>query len=134
MLRLSRKFDTARTLVPKPKLEGTGKEKVGIIAFGTSHWAVIESRDQLVRENQIATDYLRVRAFPFTQEIHEFVAQHDRVYVVEQNRDAQLLNLLKIDLDAVQTVKLRSVLHFNGLPIDARSVTSVIATQEGAGK
>jgi 2-oxoglutarate/2-oxoacid ferredoxin oxidoreductase subunit alpha len=134
MLRLVRKFDTARTLVPKPKVEGAGKGKIGIIAFGTSHWAVIESRDQLSRENQIATDYLRIRAFPFTQEIHEFVAQHDRVYVVEQNRDAQLLNLLKIDIDAVQTVKLRSVLHFNGLPIDARSVTSVIATQEGASK
>jgi 2-oxoglutarate ferredoxin oxidoreductase subunit alpha len=115
-------------------VEGTGKEKVGIIAFGTSHWAVIESRDQLERENQLATDYLRVRAYPFTQEIHEFVAQHERVYVVEQNRDAQMLNLLKIDLDPVLTVKLHSVLHFNGLPIDARSVTSVIATQEGAGK
>ncbi|HEY4380133.1 MAG TPA: 2-oxoacid:acceptor oxidoreductase subunit alpha, partial [Acidobacteriaceae bacterium] len=134
MLRLSRKFDTAKTLVPKPLIEGTGKEKIGIIAFGTSHWAVIESRDQLARENQIATDYLRVRAFPFTQEIHDFVAQHERIYVVEQNRDAQLLNMLKIDLDATQAVKLRPVLHFNGLPIDARSVSSVIATQEGASK
>ncbi len=134
MLRLARKFETARTFVPKPKLEGTGKEKVGIIAFGTSHWAIIESRDQLTRESQIATDYLRVRAFPFTQEVHEFVAQHDRVYVVEQNRDAQLLNLLKVDLDPVETVKLHSILHFNGLPIDARSVTSVIAKSEGAGK
>jgi 2-oxoglutarate ferredoxin oxidoreductase subunit alpha len=134
MLRLARKFETAKTLVPKPKVEGTGKEEVGIIAFGTSHWAVIESRDQLERENQVATDYLRVRAFPFTQEVHDFVAQHDRVYVVEQNRDSQMLNLLKIDLDPVQTVKLHSVLHFNGLPIDARSVTSVIATQEGASK
>jgi 2-oxoglutarate ferredoxin oxidoreductase subunit alpha len=134
MLRLARKFDTAKTLVPKPILQGTGKEKVGIIAFGTSHWAVIESRDQLERENEIATDYLRVRAFPFTQDIHDFVAQHDRVYVVEQNRDSQMLNLLKIDLDPVQTVKLHTVLHFNGLPIDARSVTSAIATQEGACK
>jgi 2-oxoglutarate ferredoxin oxidoreductase subunit alpha len=134
MLRLARKFETARTLVPKPTIEGPGKEKVGIISFGTSHWAVIESRDQLERENQIATDYLRVRAFPFTKEIHEFVAQHDRVYVVEQNRDAQMLSLLKIDLDPVQTVKLHSVLHFNGLPIDARSVTAAIATQEGACK
>jgi 2-oxoglutarate ferredoxin oxidoreductase subunit alpha len=134
MLRLSRKFETAKTLVPKPQLEGTGKEKVGIIAFGTSHFAVVESRDQLGRENQVATDYLRIRSFPFTQEVHDFVAQHERVYVVEQNRDAQMLNLLKIDLDPVQTVKLRSVLHFNGLPIDARSVTSVIATQEGASK
>ena len=71
---------------------------------------------------------------PFTQEIHDFVAQHERVYVVEQNRDAQMLNLLKIDLDPAQVVKLRSVLHFNGLPIDARSVTAAIAAQEGAGK
>jgi 2-oxoglutarate ferredoxin oxidoreductase subunit alpha len=134
MLRLARKFETARTLVPKPTVEGTGKENVGIIAFGTSHWAVIESREQLERDRRIATDYLRVRAFPFTQEIRDFVAQHDRVYVVEQNRDAQLMNLLKIDLDPVETVKLRSVLHFNGLPIDARSVTTVIATQEGARK
>ena len=91
---------------------------------------MIESRDQLERENQIATDYLRVRAFPFTQEIHEFVAQHDRIYVVEQNRDAQLLNLLKIDLDPVLVVKLRSVLHFNGLPMDALSVTQAISSQE----
>ena len=134
MLRLARKFETARALVPKPKLEGTGKEKIGIIAFGTSHWAVIESRDQLERESQIATDYLRIRAFPFTQEIHEFVAQHERVYVVEQNRDAQLLSLLKVDLDPAEIVKLRSILHFNGLPIDARSVSSVIAKFEGAGK
>jgi len=134
MLRLGRKFETARTMVPKPTLEGTGRETIGIIAFGTSHWAVIECRDQLERESQIATDYLRVRAFPFTQEIHEFVARHDRVYVVEQNRDAQLLSLLKVDLDPVETVKLRSILHFNGLPIDARSVSSVIAKIEGAGK
>ena len=134
MLRLARKFDTAKTLVPKPILQGTGKEKVGIVAFGSTHWAVIESRVQLERENQLATDYLRIRAFPFTQEIHDFVAQHDRVYVVEQNRDAQMLSLLKIDLDPVQTVKLHSILHFNGLPIDARSVTTAIATHQGAGK
>jgi len=134
MLRLSRKFDTARTLVPKPILEGNGHEKVGIIAFGTSHWAVQESRDQLERENEIATDYLRVRAYPFTREVLDFVATHDRVYVVEQNRDAQMLNLLKIDGDPKYAVKLRSVLHFNGLPIDARSITSAITRQEGVSK
>jgi 2-oxoglutarate ferredoxin oxidoreductase subunit alpha len=133
MLRLARKFETAKALVPKPKLQGTGKEKVGIIAFGTSHWAVVESREQLERESKLATDYLRIRAFPFTQEVHEFVARHERVYVVEQNRDSQMLNLLKIDLDPAETVKLHSVLHFNGLPIDARSVTSAIAKHEGAG-
>jgi 2-oxoglutarate ferredoxin oxidoreductase subunit alpha len=134
MLRLARKFETAKTLVPKPILEGTGQQKVGIIAFGTSHFAVVESRDQLDRECEIPIDYLRIRAYPFTQEIHDFVARHDRIYVVEQNRDAQMLNLLKIDLDPVEVVKLHSVLHFNGLPIDARSITSDIASQEGAGK
>ena len=95
---------------------------------------MVESRNQLDRECEIPCDYLRVRAYPFTQETHDFVARHDRVYVVEQNRDAQLLNLLKIDLDPVEVVKLRSVLHFNGLPIDARSITSQIAAQEGASK
>ena len=134
MLRLARKFETAATLVPKPTVEGTGKEKVGIIAYGTSHWAVVESREELTRQHELATDYLRIRAYPFTQELRDFVAQHDRVYVVEQNRDAQMLNLLKIDLDVAEVVKLNSVLHFNGLPIDARTVTSAIAAQEGARK
>jgi 2-oxoglutarate ferredoxin oxidoreductase subunit alpha len=134
MLRLAHKFETARTMVPKPTLEGTGQEKIGIIAFGTSHFAVVESRDQLTRENEIATDYLRVRAYPFTQEIRDFIAKHDRVYVVEQNRDAQMFNLLKLDIEPVDVVRLRSVLHFNGLPIDARSITSAIVSQEGAGQ
>jgi 2-oxoglutarate ferredoxin oxidoreductase subunit alpha len=134
MQRLAHKFETAATMVPKPVLEGTGHEKVGIIAYGTSHFAVVESRDQLDRECDIATDYIRVRAYPFTQELRDFVATHDRIYVVEQNRDAQMLNLLKVDLDPAEVVKLHSVLHFNGLPIDARSITSVIATQEGACK
>ena len=134
MQRLARKFETAKTLVPKPVVEGNGREKVGIIAFGSSHWAVIEGRDQLERESKLGTDYLRIRAYPFTQEIHDFVAQHERVYVVEQNRDSQMMNLLKVDLDPAQVVKLRSVLHFNGLPIDARSITAVIAAQEGAVK
>ena len=132
MLRLARKFETAKTLMPKPILEGTGKQKVGIIAFGTSHWAVVESRDQLERESGLATDYLRIRAFPFTQEVAEFVAAHERIYVVEQNRDAQMLNLLKTNLDPADAVKLHPVLHFNGLPIDARSVTTAIAAAEGA--
>ena len=132
MLRLARKFETAKTLVPRPVLEGTGKQKVGIIAFGTSHWAVVESRDQLERESGLATDYLRIRAFPFTQEVADFVAAHDRIYVVEQNRDAQMLNLLKINLDPADAVKLHPVLHFNGLPIDARTVTTAIAAEEGA--
>ena len=73
------------------------------------------------------TDYLRMRAYPFTPEVHDFVAEHERVYVVEQNRDAQMLQLLKLDIAGGAAYrKLRSVLHFNGLPIDARSVTDEI--------
>jgi 2-oxoglutarate ferredoxin oxidoreductase subunit alpha len=134
MLRLVRKFETAKKMLPVPLVEGTGSEKIGIIAFGSSHWAVIESRDQLQRESHIATDYLRVRAYPFTQEVDEFLARHERVYVVEQNRDGQLLNLLKVDLDPTQVEKLRSVTHFNGLPLDARTVTEAIVSREGAQK
>src|SRR5579862_2891075 len=82
MERLNRKFETARTLVPHPIVVQTGKSKVGIIAFGTSDFAVLESRDQLKKEYGVETDYLRIRAFPFTSEIHDFVASHDRVYIV----------------------------------------------------
>jgi 2-oxoglutarate ferredoxin oxidoreductase subunit alpha len=131
MERLSRKFDTARTLVPAPIVVQAGKSKVGIIAFGTSDFAVNESRDQLKKEYGVDADYLRLRAYPFSKEVRDFVASHERVYVVEQNRDAQMLSLLKLDLPAAETPKLRSVRHFNGLPIDARSVTDEIVLQEG---
>jgi 2-oxoglutarate ferredoxin oxidoreductase subunit alpha len=131
MERLDRKFETARTMVPKPEMVANGTSKVGVIAYGTSDFAMRESRDQLTKEFDLKTDYLRLRAFPFTREVHEFVAQHERVYVVEQNRDGQMLSLLKLDLAADQVTKLRSVRHYNGLPIDARSVTDDIVSQEG---
>jgi 2-oxoglutarate ferredoxin oxidoreductase subunit alpha len=131
MERLDRKFETARTLVPKPELVANGTSKIGVIAYGTTDFAMKESRDQLAKEFDLKTDYLRLRAFPFTREVHEFVAQHERVYVVEQNRDGQMLSLLKLDLAADQVTKLRSVRHYNGLPIDARSVTDDIVSQEG---
>jgi 2-oxoglutarate ferredoxin oxidoreductase subunit alpha len=131
MERLSKKFETARSLVPRPEVVQTGKSSIGLIAFGTSDFATRESRDQLGREHGLDTDYLRLRAYPFSREVHEFVASHERVYVIEQNRDAQMLSLLKLDLQAEEIVKLRSIRHFNGLPIDARSVTDELVTQEG---
>ncbi len=131
MERLSKKFETARTLVPRPEVVQTGKSKVGLIAFGSSDFATRESRNQLSKEYSLETDYLRLRAYPFSREVHEFVASHDCVYVIEQNRDAQMLSLLKLDLQAEDVVKLRSIRHFNGLPIDARSVTDDLVTQEG---
>jgi len=131
MERLARKFETARSYVPRPEVVASRGEKIGIIAYGSSDFAVRESRDQLKAEYRIEIDYLRIRAFPFSREVHDFVEKHERVYVVEQNRDAQMLSLLKLDLDPSRTSRLRSVRHFNGLPIDARSVTDDIISQEG---
>jgi len=128
--RLAKKFDTAKGLIPKPILDAPKGARVGIIAFGSSDGAVQESRDQLREESQLQTAYLRLRAYPFTPEVEAFVRQYDRIYVVEQNRDAQMQSLLRIDLDPALATKLRSVRHYNGLPIDARSVTDGILSQE----
>ncbi len=131
MERLNRKFETARSFVPRPEIFKGDKAKIGIIAYGTSHWGIIESRDQLRNEYAIETDYLRLRAYPFTREVHEFVERHERVYMVEQNRDAQMLSLLKLDLKPELTTRLRSIAHLDGLPLDARSVTDELSTMEG---
>jgi 2-oxoglutarate ferredoxin oxidoreductase subunit alpha len=131
MDRLARKFDTARTHVPKPIVQQNPNAKIGLIAYGTSHYAVEESRDQLREETKVETSYFRLRAYPFTEELRAFIDTHERIYVVEQNRDAQLLQLMKLELTPEQQTKLRSVLHYNGLPIDARSITDDVLSQEG---
>ena len=128
MNRLDKKFQTARKYVPKPVLDDVPKAQVGIIAFGSSHFAVEESRDQLKVAN-ITASYLRVRALPFTEELKNFIEKHDRIYVVEQNRDFQLRDLIRLELPELAT-KLRSVRHYNGLPIDARYITDAIMEQE----
>jgi 2-oxoglutarate ferredoxin oxidoreductase subunit alpha len=130
MERLNRKFETARSFVPRPEVH-TGKSKIGIIAYGTSHWGISEARDQLRDEYQLETDYLRLRAYPFTREVHEFIENHDRVYVIEQNRDAQMLSLLKLDIKPELVTRLRSIAHIHGLPLDARSVTDELTSMEG---
>ncbi len=131
MDRLLRKFETARQHVPKPVVDHAEGAEVGIIGYGTSHWAIGECRDQLARESGLRTGYLRLRAYPFTPELDEFLDRYPRVYVVEQNRDAQMLGLMRLDLAPERLGKLRSVLHYSGLPIDARSVTDAIEAQEG---
>jgi len=130
MERLRRKFENVRSIAPGPVVEKMPNAEIGLIAFGTTHWALTESRDQLRDEYKVATDYLRIRAFPFSQEISEFVRSHKRVYVVEQNRDAQMFSLLRMDLDNDLVAKLRSIARLDGLPIDARSVTEEIAAME----
>jgi 2-oxoglutarate ferredoxin oxidoreductase subunit alpha len=128
--RLNRKFETARRFVPAPIKVAENHQQIGIIAFGSSHWAVGESLDQMRKEYDLRVDYLRIRAYPFHPDVHEFVSNHDRIYIVEQNRDGQMQSLLKLDLPAPETTKLHSVRHYNGLPIDARSITDAIISQE----
>ena len=129
--RLAHKFDHARTLVPRPEVVRNDGNEVGIIAYGTSHHAVVETLDQLQAEYGVKADYLRLRAYPLTRETHEFIAAHKRVYIVDQNRDAQMLTLIKLDIAVPDIARLRSVKHYNGLPIDARSITDDIISQEG---
>jgi 2-oxoglutarate ferredoxin oxidoreductase subunit alpha len=131
MDRLTRKFESARKLVPAPVEYKNGTSKVGFLAYGTTDFALRESLDQIKKQYNVPVDYLRIRAYPFAHEIHDFVASHERVYVVEQDRDAQLASLLKLDLPAEQVVKLRSILFYNGLPIDAATITDEFATKEG---
>jgi 2-oxoglutarate ferredoxin oxidoreductase subunit alpha len=130
LARLARKLDGARAALPPPIVDGEG-HAVGILAYGTSHHAVVEARDQLRREHGIEADYLRVRGFPFAPEVHAFVERHERVYVVEQNRDGQLAALLKLDLAPELVVRVRSIAHITGLPLDARSVTDELVVLEG---
>ena len=129
--RLARKFETARDWMPEPVVEINRRANVGIIAFGTTHWAIVESRDQLLAENDLQTSYYRLCGYPFRSALASFVQRHERVYVVEQNRDAQMMTLIKLDLPTELGPRMFSVLHYAGDPIDARSVTDEILLQEG---
>jgi 2-oxoglutarate ferredoxin oxidoreductase subunit alpha len=129
--RLARKFETARRHVPRPEVHDAPGADIGIVGYGSSHWAIEESRAQLERETGVRTGYLRLRAYPFTDDVGEFIDRYERVYVVEQNRDAQMRGLMRLDFAADRAAKLRSVLHYNGLPIDARSISDDILIQEG---
>ncbi|MFA6211958.1 MAG: 2-oxoacid:acceptor oxidoreductase subunit alpha [Candidatus Obscuribacterales bacterium] len=128
MNRLDKKFQTARKFVPAPVVSVEKGAKIGIIAYGSSDFAIVETRDQLKVAN-IPTSYLRVRALPFTDELRKFVESHDHVYVVEQNRDAQMRDLIRLELPDL-AMKIRSVRHYDGLPIDAQFVTDAIMEQE----
>ncbi len=129
MDRLARKHDLARHFVPSPEVDQVGNAKLGIIAYGTTHHAIDECRDQLKAESGIDTSYLRIRALPFSPQVESFIAGHDRLYVVEQNRDAQMRSLLVLEYPAMAT-RLKSILHYNGIPIDARFITKALLAME----
>jgi len=128
MDRLNKKTETARKIMPKPVVDKVQGAKIGIIAYGSSDFAVVESRDQL-NDAKTQTSYLRLRALPISQDVVDFVKSHDKVYVVEQNRDAQLQKLIIMDYPELAG-KLVAVTHYTGMPIDAQFITDSILKKE----
>jgi 2-oxoglutarate ferredoxin oxidoreductase subunit alpha len=124
--RLLRKFHRAATIVPAPVIEGPGDRDVGLVAIGSSHGAAHEAMD-ILRKFGITVDYMRIRAFPFTREVEDFLASHKRIFVIEQNRDAQLRSLLTLET-GVDKSRLSSILHYSGLPMTSKEIVeSVLA-------
>jgi 2-oxoglutarate ferredoxin oxidoreductase subunit alpha len=126
--RLARKHETARAAVPQPLLDERGAS-LAILAYGTTHHAVVEARD-ILRDDGIDTDYIRVRALPFASDVAAFIARHERVYVAEQNRDGQLYHLLRAELPDHLVSRIVSVRHYDGMPIDARAIVDPILAAE----
>jgi 2-oxoglutarate/2-oxoacid ferredoxin oxidoreductase subunit alpha len=124
--RLTRKFDTARKLVPKPDLRKAAKPtRIGVIHYGSTAASMAEAAMLLAAEG-VHIDSLRLRAFPFGAEVGEFIAAHEQIFVVEQNRDAQMRTLLITDL-GVDPAQLVAILHYDGTPITARFIRREIA-------
>jgi len=127
--RLARKLETARQALPPPVIESETGSKVGLIAYGGTHWALVEARDRL-RDQGIATDYLRLRALPVSDLVRQFVERHERVYVIEQNRDAQVTSILKSTLSGALADRLVPITHYNGTPIAAQNIVRPILSWE----
>jgi 2-oxoglutarate ferredoxin oxidoreductase subunit alpha len=127
MERLQKKFATAATLVPQPLVRlAAEKTSLGVIYFGSTSPSMHEALEQL-EEDGVHLDAMRLRAFPFPASVAQFLAQHSRVFVVEQNRDAQMRSLLVNELD-IDPARLIKVLHFDGTPITARFIARAIST------
>ena len=123
MDRLARKLETARHALPPPLVDESG-QKVGLIAFGSTHAAVVEAREA------ISVDYMRVRALPLSDDVAAFVARHEQVYVVEQNRDGQLYDLVRLALPPDLVERMRSIRHYNGQPIPAAAIIEPLQARE----
>jgi 2-oxoglutarate ferredoxin oxidoreductase subunit alpha len=129
--RLAHKFEVMRQHVPAPLVTMRDQARFGFVATGSSDYAVREACDQLHNEHGRDASYLRLRAYPFTEGLKDFIRSHERVYVVDQNRDAQLLSLMRLEFEPELIAKLRSVKYYGGLPLDARTITDEVVRQEG---
>ncbi|MDD5368515.1 MAG: 2-oxoacid:acceptor oxidoreductase subunit alpha [Anaerolineaceae bacterium] len=132
MNRLNKKYETARRLVPEPVIETQPSAKIGMLAFGSTDPAVQEARVLLAKQG-ISSDYLRLRAIPFSESVREFVNKHERTYVVEMNRDGQVHQLLTIDVPEAAT-RLISAAHLDGLPLTAHWVADQVLAGEESPK
>ena len=126
--RLARKFETIREALPDPVVDGQ-RSKIGIVAFGSTLNAIQEARERL-REAGLEVDFLRVRALPLNKKVTEFVDGHERVYVIEMNRDGQLYDLLRLHLPAELVGRLSSIRRYDGQPIPAAAITRPILELE----
>jgi 2-oxoglutarate ferredoxin oxidoreductase subunit alpha len=131
MQRLHRKLETARHLLPRPVTQTTPGSKVGLITFGSNEPAVLEARDWLAHKHGIQSDYLRVRALPLLEDVHRFVLEHERVYVLENNFDGQLYQVLNMEI-AESTVHLKSLPLGDGLPMTPEWVYEQVMAHETA--
>lgn len=126
--RLNKKFETAKRYVPAPEIDRDPNAKIGIIAFGSTDIVMKEVRDQLV-DQKISTSYMRIRAYPFNEDVAHFIQSHERIYVVEQNRDGQMKNLLGSEFGHLNR-NIFSILHFDGLPIYADAVVQPLTQHQ----
>lgn len=132
--RLAWKYEKSKEVVPQPVVKYQDGADVGLIAYGSTDIPISECQDQLSEEHGIIFNYLRIRALPFTHHIQEFVDRCERVYVVEQNRDGQMADLVRLEVGDIQS-KIKTILHYKGLPLDARFITEhVVAYEKGNGK
>ena len=129
MARIWRKHDTARQLVPAPVIRKMKGAEIGLIGFGSTLPAIEEARDRLAEEEDLPTDFLRLRAVPFNDDVAEFVKSHDRVYVIEMNTDGQMRQLLQLEYPEMAT-RLRSMNLNDGLPLTARWISESVVREE----
>lgn len=132
MDRLTRKFATIKDYIPKAILQGDGKAKVAIVSIGSCDGAIREALDVLAQRG-IKLDYLLVRGFPFGEDVEGFLESHDRIYVVEQNRDAQFRSLLILET-RVEKAKLHSLLHYSGLPVSSAFIVDGVLADLAEGQ
>lgn len=128
--RVKHKFESARGMVPAPEIDIRSQDsEIGIIAFGSTYPAIEEARDQLRERHGVETNFMRIRALPCSEAVRDFMEKHERLYVVELNRDGQLHQILKIEYPDL-SLRMHSVAHLDGLPLTARWVRESILEKE----